>query len=387
MLSKVNYTQNNKLSLLRNGQEFYQEFLQIIKNSKRSIFLHMYIFDYDEDTKIIIEELINKSKSGVAIYILIDGFGSFDFPQKIIEKMRANDISINFYEHIFSLKFKTFGRRLHQKLILSDSHQAIIGGANLAKEFFNPVNDQPWLDYACKIEGEAIKDIQTKILRHYLKNFKDQHASIKMFLSQEVKLPISSTCKVKVIENDYTHLKNEIQKSFNQAVKNANKNIFITAPYFLPSKKFLRLLKQAIDRGVRVILIFGKRSDVETYNLASRFLFEWYLENGFELYEWKESILHGKIALIDHQWVSIGSYNHNIISQFANIELNLEIQDKSFNTIVLEEFAKIKALSLKVEPHEYKSKTIFHKALYALTYSLATIINLVQLLLIIRKRV
>ncbi len=47
------------------------------------------------------------------------------------------------------------------------------------------------------------------------------------------------------------------------------------------------------------------------------------LRHNIELYEWKSSVLHGKTAVIDSNWTTIGSFNLNNLSSFGSIELNL----------------------------------------------------------------
>jgi cardiolipin synthase len=60
-----------------------------------------------------------------------------------------------------------------------------------------------------------------------------------------------------------------------------------------------------------------------------------------EIYEFKEGILHAKIAVADACWTSIGSYNLNFLSAFESLELNLDIADAPFALQVTAELETI----------------------------------------------
>ena len=87
---------------------------------------------------------------------------------------------------------------------------------------------------------------------------------------------------------------------------------------------------RAIKRGVSVKVIAAGSSDVMLAKYAERWLYDWLLRNGVELYEYKRNILHGKLAVCDDKWMTIGSYNINDISDHASIELNLDVFNPEF---------------------------------------------------------
>jgi cardiolipin synthase len=68
-------------------------------------------------------------------------------------------------------------------------------------------------------------------------------------------------------------------------------------------------------------------SDVPMAKNAERFMYDWLLRNGVEVFEYRKNILHGKLAVCDGEWMTIGSYNVNNISAYASIELNVDVKD------------------------------------------------------------
>src|SRR5690606_6834353 len=76
-----------------------------------------------------------------------------------------------FFERFLSFKFKNFGRRLHQKVLVCDNTDAIVGGINLGKKFWNPDEGAAWIDYAIHIQGEEVSRIIRLSLILYLSYF------------------------------------------------------------------------------------------------------------------------------------------------------------------------------------------------------------------------
>jgi cardiolipin synthase len=94
--------------------------------------------------------------------------------------------------------------------------------------------------------------------------------------------------------------------------------------------KFMRQLVLAARRGVKVRLILPKYSDWPSWVLASQYLYLYFLRNGIEVYQWKASILHGKLATVDGEATTIGSFNLNYTSYQQNLEMNVDIFSSDF---------------------------------------------------------
>ena len=71
-------------------------------------------------------------------------------------------------------------------------------------------------------------------------------------------------------------------------------------------------------------------SDVMVAKNAERYMYNWLFRNDIEIYEYKPCVLHGKVAVYDRAWATIGSYNVNIISAYASLELNIDINNSKF---------------------------------------------------------
>jgi cardiolipin synthase len=92
---------------------------------------------------------------------------------------------------------------------------------------------------------------------------------------------------------------------------------------------------------VRIRLVLAGMSDVALSKAAERYLYRWLFRYGIEVFEYRPNVLHGKIAVRDQAWVTVGSYNVNILSAFASVELNLDVDQPEFGRQVSAELERI----------------------------------------------
>jgi cardiolipin synthase len=104
-----------------------------------------------------------------------------------------------------------------------------------------------------------------------------------------------------------------------QHINYAQEKIWITNPYFIPDIKLTRALCKASKRGVEVKILLPDRSDVLCMKWAMRTLYGIFLKHKIEIYEYRPSVLHAKILIID-DWTSVGSSNLDHRSIFYNLE-------------------------------------------------------------------
>lgn len=386
MVGRHAFTNNNRVRFLVNGDDYVQACLELINEAKEKIIFQMYIFEEDLVSRPVVDALIKRSEEGVKVFFLLDAFGSPELSSELKERFARSGVHFSWFSPLLSRKFEHIGRRLHQKVLIADNQKAVTGGMNLAKKFIKPEGDKPWLDYGVLIEGEEVYRLQRKCLSLYLRNFPGQRDYLKSSLRKQV-FSFTSPLPARTVVNDFMRFRTEIYQSYLRNLSGAKDSVKITATYFLPGKRMLKELKRAAQRGVKIELIFGERSDHSLERWSSRYLYSWYLKHGLEVYEWGESILHAKAAVIDGNWVSIGSYNHNYISRYACLELNVEISDKSFASQVDGEFEKVKRNSKKISRSEWsKGNRPGRAILYFLSYSLANVLTFLSLLFVFRSK-
>lgn len=141
----------------------------------------------------------------------------------------------------------------------------------------------------------------------------------------------NKTVAVQILQNDWLKRKKEILDTYIKSIGKAKNEIVIVGSYFLPGRKLIATLKKASQNKVKIKLILSGISDLPMARRASCYLYSKLLRYNIELYEWKSSILHGKAAIVDNTWTTIGSFNLNNLSSFASIEMNVGINSAEFS--------------------------------------------------------
>ncbi len=313
------------IELVHSGKDYFSRLEKIILEAQTEIHIQTYIFDYDTTGEKIITALKKAASRNVKINILLDGFGSFSFPEEVIKDLTKIGIDIRFFSPFFSANSLYIGRRLHHKIVVADSKTVLIGGINIADKYHGTPTTAAWLDYAVQINDKPIAESLQELCN-------DIYFRKRIIRRKEIKSVIGTVEEplISILQNDWLKRKNEIYNAYIKNIGNAKKEIVIVGSYFLPGKRLIKSLKKASRNGVKIKLILSGISDVPMARRASCHLYSKLLRYNIELYEWKKSILHGKIAVIDDNWTTIGSFNLNNLSSYASIEMNVGINSAEF---------------------------------------------------------
>ncbi len=324
------YSVQNKIKLVRGGKPYFDQIIEMINRAKEIIQFQVYIFDYDETGKAVTEALMAAAKRKVQVYLMADGYASQKLPRSFIHEAEQSGIHFRFFEPLFKSRNSYFGRRMHHKVIVVDNRFALVGGVNISNHY-NDLPDQPgWLDFALFMEGEVVHElchVCEEIWNGYLP-VKPVHLCNNKGVSFNI--PPSEYSEVRVRRNDWITKKNQVSRSYLEMFKNAEDHIIMMSGYFLPGPVIRRNMKRAAARGVKIKLILAGMSDVMVAKYAERYMYNWIFRNDIELFEYKPCILHGKVATYDKKWATIGSYNVNIISAYASLELNIDVNNPEF---------------------------------------------------------
>jgi cardiolipin synthase len=344
-------------TLVHGGHEFFDVLLRMIGDAREELHLQTYIFDHDETGKEVIAALLAAVKRGVRVVVLIDAFGSGGLPQKVVTAMQEAGIEIRLFGPWLSWQSLHLGRRLHHKVVVVDRKSALIGGINIADKYKGTNTERAWLDFAVQLESEPIGNTLAQLCeslfvkRHF---FLRKRVSARMVHSGDV---------VTILLNDYLLGKIDIQRAYRKAVSSAKKDLTIIGTYFLPGALLSYSLQQAAKRGVKVRLVLSGTSDVPTVKRATDHLYGKLLRNGLLLFEWPHSVLHGKAAVRDGEWTTIGSYNLNQLSAYGSIEMNVAIQSPQFAKVTTTAFDEVIAECTPITAETYQQRAVWHQRL------------------------
>lgn len=335
------YTDNNYVRLIRGGKEYFDALVQLIDSAKENIHLQAYIYDDDETGILIAGALKKAAQRNVSVYVIVDGYASQVLSRSFVKDMRQAGIHFRFFEPIFKSRYFYFGRRMHHKIAVVDAKYALVGGVNIADRYNDLPGKPAWLDFALYLEGEIAAELCVlcwKTWNGYPLNMPITPCEEK---KPVVDIAIENRSEVRMRRNDWVRRKNEISASYIQMFRTAKKEVTVLCSYFLPGKIMRQQIQYALSRGVNIRIVAAGISDVSLAKNAERWLYDWLLRNKIELYEYQQNVLHGKLAVCDDTWMTIGSYNINDISAFASIELNLDVRDTKFVPVVREKIEAI----------------------------------------------
>lgn len=352
-------TVNNKVKILQNGEITFTEMLNDINKAKDHIHIEYFIIKNSHIGRKFQQALIKKAEEGLEIRLIYDAVGSIRLKKSFIKPLMDAGIQIKCFLPV-TLPF--FGSRLnyrnHRKILVIDGKVGFTGGINIGDEYLGKNKKMGfWRDTHLKIEGEAVYVLQGIFLA-------DWH-----FVSGETidgfrYFPPQGYCGEKIIQiassgpDSYWA---SIHQAYFSAINSARERIYITTPYLVPDDGILLALKTAALRGVDVKLLLPIKPDHKTVFWASKSHFEGLLEAGVRIYQYEKGFVHGKVFIVDNNFVSIGTANLDIRSFRLNFEVNAFIYDKEVNYSVTRDFSEDLRVSREVVLNEYRNRPIIHK--------------------------
>lgn len=324
--NRSGYTFNNTARLLKSGNEYYDALEELLDSAVHNIHFQTYIFEADETGERIIRALIRASNRGVKIFLLLDAYGSGNFSEDFVRRIKESGIEFRLFGRIFKDGKFHIGRRLHRKVVVADEFASIVSGINISNHYNNLNGHAAWLDFGVLVKGEVSKKLY-HICRQSWYKIKFKRFAKKPAILTMRHVEGTASVRIRVRQNDRKIGKMQVTRSYYHLIRTTTESITIVGGYFLPGIKARWLLKKASERGVVIKLIIAENSDVGIMRNAMLYLYDWLLRNGIRIYEYAPSNVHGKAIIADRKMISIGSCDMNTLSAYSNIELNLDIDD------------------------------------------------------------
>ncbi len=330
----MNLVSGNHITLLKNGAEFFPALEEAIDAALEDIHVETYIFEEDQSGIHIANALMRAASRGASVRVVVDGFGSRQTSMRFFDQMRKAGITVLFFrpEHGRFNFSRSRVRRLHRKIVLVDARIGFVGGINLVDDFTNNVSrEYPRFDYAVKIEGSIVAEIYPSVYRLWRMvnwfNLKRRGAG---FGIPRISIKVAGSASLAFITRDNFRHRRDIEREYRRAIDTAEKEILIASPYFLPGRKLRNALMLASRRGVAVTILLQGAADHPLMQMATRALYDKLLGAGIAIYEYLPAMLHGKVAVIDGCWATVGSSNLDPFSLLLNREANIVALDAPF---------------------------------------------------------
>ncbi len=322
----------NRFSLLENGEQFYPRVFEVIAAARSEVLLETFILYEDKVGKALQAALLQAARNGAQVDVTVDAFGSPNLSEEFVSTLTAAGVRM----HVFDPAHKLFARvnyfrRMHRKLVVVDGVHAFVGGINFSADHLADFGPQAKQDYAVEAEGPIVAHIRSFMLAAIAQGKGGRRWFFRRRPPSSVEnLPQAGSADAIFVWRDNGGHTNDIERQYRLAIRLARKRVVIANAYFFPGFSFLRDLRKAARRGVEVSLILQGNPDMPIVQTAAAMLYHHLLRGGVRIYEYCERPLHGKVAVVDDEWATVGSSNLDPLSLALNLEANVMIRDREF---------------------------------------------------------
>jgi len=353
--------QRTQETLYFNGEDFFDDLLDSLHHTQKTIHIEMYIFALDELGHRFIANLVNAVERGVKVQLLIDGVGSSHWSKTLRQDLRNKGIELKvyhplpwsweqFFPHFFH-RLKNMNSRNHRKVIILDEKEAWLGSRNISHVHID--KKAPWRDTSIMIRGGEV----SKLLHAFQRAWEPARKRISL---KRPRFPFYKLRDSSIRLNDNIRLRRFFYKDLLYRMKTAKNNISITNPYIILNRGLLNALLIAAKNKTPINIIIPLRSDVIFYPLITLMLFEKLLKAGVRIYQYSPTLLHAKTLLID-DFAMVGSSNLNSRSLIHDLEVDVKILDPKNKKLLASQFEEDLKHSQEVTLDSFSKKTVFQK--------------------------
>ncbi len=377
---------------LTGGSDSLGARLRLIDAAEESIDLQYFLMKDDIVGALISAKLLEAADRGVRVRFLLDDIFSSVKDVDLFVLNEHENIEVRLFNPIarrgfrllnFAWDFARANRRMHNKSFTVDGSFTIVGGRNIAAEYFSLNDKTEFFDIDVLAAGPIAAEVAAsfdyfwnfpKALGiHHLRDkpsqdqmqkardaignvLSSQGADIyREAINSEILLQLINdevgdvTAEAELISENPQKLKLPAEddslrliKALGEFMQNAEEEVLIISPYLIPTEGGMALFQSILDRGTRIKLVTN--SLASTNQVAVHAHYEGYrqgmLAMGAELYETRadafqsvglsdserqRSTLHAKMIIIDRRYVFIGSLNLDPRSVAINTELGIMI--------------------------------------------------------------
>ncbi|MEZ5653381.1 MAG: cardiolipin synthase ClsB [Burkholderiaceae bacterium] len=342
-------TRGHEVRLLDSGAQYFPALLEAIDSATDEIYVETYIFADDRSGRQVARALARAADRGVRVTCVVDGFGTPRLDGEVGRSLSHEGIRVETFRperRRLALDRQRL-RRLHRKIVVVDGRTAFIGGINMLDDWSDPNYgelDAPRYDFAVQVRGPLVDLAHLAVSRLWweldlVNRSLGRPRSPGIAASQRDRFawPTPSAGKARragpttamLMLRDNVRYRRTIEDWYLRAIGRARHEVLIANAYFLPGVRFRRALRRAAARGVRVRLLLQGRIEYRLQHYATQALYERLLRQGIEVYEYRHSFLHAKVAVIDDQ-ATVGSSNIDPFSLLLAREANVVVDDAGF---------------------------------------------------------
>lgn len=321
----------------------------LANQAQQSLHFSAFIIQDDETGHEMVADFVAAAQRGVEVRVMVDATTQYTFSKyEMLQTLAENGVEVlafNPATEWFGLRATidmSVNDRLHEKILVVDGREAIVGGRNVGDEY---LIDGKWRDTDVYVAGKGVRDIQRLFLADW-----DRIASWENASGCESQADWGFACPVTPLADvgDYYPELEDLGTANTRAiysdpfyqetplgyfatlalVRGARSSITIANSYFVPPRRLRKHLKAAAARGVEVRVLTNSLQSTDAWWMyyASINYYKELIGAGIEVYQYNGTeTMHAKTMLIDDELAVVGSFNLDPRSAIDNSESMLLI--------------------------------------------------------------
>jgi putative cardiolipin synthase len=397
--------------------------LGLIDAAERSIDIQSYLIRDDLSGNLVAMKLVEAAARGVRVRLLMDDALTEAIDAGLLNLDDHDNIEVRVFNPFprrrsriisYIAYFNILNRRMHNKSFTVDNQVSIVGGRNLADEYFQTGSFEEFIDEDVLAIGAIVDDISDgfdeywntpeaipisvfdKVIRTRpfasiavdSRAYLERHSN-SPYLSQvsdiiveqllAARLPLTRADAELVLDHP-EKIRKIVNRPVSQTsqylldmVSTAQDEVIIVSPYFVPQKQGIEYFHKLIQRGVRIVIITNSLASTNHSSVHAAYARyrKPLLREGIELYELRHLLaahevpgrsnnaakltLHSKVAVVDGRHMFVGSFNLDPRSLYINTEMGIGVRSRGFATTMassIEESLPQWAYRLVLGPNE-----------------------------------
>ncbi len=316
----------NRAVLLQNGDEIFPAMLDAVSRAKSSINLETYIFDHGEVATRFAAALAERARSGVEVRLLVDAWGSSLGPLQA--ELELAGARVRRYKPLKIYSIDRVGNRTHRRILTVDGRIGFCGGVGIDDRWQGDARTpSEWRDTMIEVEGPVVVQLQHVFAQDWV------HTTGEVLNGDRQFPPVlpAGSVRAQAIAAARADSISMSKLLLYMAIQAARKSIWIESAYFVPDRQIREGLVHAAGRGVDVkIIVPGSHTDAPNVRLAAHYHFGELLDAGVAIYEYRPTMMHNKVMVVDGIWSTIGSINFVNRSMTKNAEVNIAVYERAF---------------------------------------------------------
>lgn len=344
----------NAATLLGGSEEVIRRLVRDIEKARSSVHLMYYIWLEDKAGKMLAKAVMGAARRGVQCRIMADGLGSRKLIRsRLWQDMREAGAKMRVALPLDGLLRRFLTARLdlrnHRKIAVIDGEITYCGSQNCADAEFLPKRRfAPWVDIMLRITGPVVNQNQILFMMDWHAHNDIEHPPDGVDWSKQH----TGEAIAQIVADSPADRPGAMAQFLGTLFANAEHEIAITTPYFVPTEGLMESIIAASYRGVAVSLMLPRRNDSFIVGHAARSHYRALLRAGVRVFEFEAGMLHSKICMVDGQLSLIGTTNLDRRSFDLNYENNILVYDPRLARAIGERVRSYRAKSVEISLDE-----------------------------------